>query len=101
MGAKDSFSRANRFLIRKPDGTTRSAQLMGLGTVFFLVIVSFALTSAFNQLLVDILLQNIESGAQLTIMKWLVTALTLMFFVGNAVGWFLWVRSGGFGFFKV
>lgn len=80
--------------------TTRASQWMAVILVPLVIVISLPFLVAFHTLLEDLLLQQI-GGGQLAIFQFLVTALTLGAFIFVAYGWFLWVRTGGFGFFDL
>ena len=97
--------RSARFLVNPPkldrftSEVTRFSQWMAFFLLPFLIVVTLPILVAFNDILAEVLLQNIDPGGQLAIMRFIVTFITLGAFCLSAWFWFLWVRTGGFKLF--
>ncbi len=116
QGVKNNFNATNRgetikrianpilepkFIPRRYfEGVTRSGQWFAAIMLSVIVPVSLAIIVAIDVVIVDLFL-NGEDFDQLTFLSFLVNLIGLFFFCLAAWSWFIWVKTGGFGFFEV
>lgn len=84
-------------------GATRTSQVMALLFLPVVIVVSFALLQAFNNLMGDVFTGGgwTSTDPQTGLFAWLITFITLGALVVVAWAWFQFVKTGGFGMFKV
>lgn len=82
------------------EGVSRSSQWFAAVLLSVVVPVSLVLIVAIDTIIVDLFL-NGEDFEQLTFLSFLVNLIGLFFFCLAAWSWFIWVRTGGFGFFEM
>lgn len=83
------------------DGATRAGQAVAVMFLPFVIVVSFTILLVINNVMANVLGGGLISGEQLTITAFLVTFLTLGLLIIVAWGWFQFVRTAGFGAFKL
>lgn len=90
-----------KFLKRFDPEITRVGQVLAFMFMPAVVIVSLALITALNSLLIGVFVESWDpDGFHTPIFAWLVTAVTLGVCVMFAWSWFQFVRTAGFGMFN-
>lgn len=97
--AKDQVLRPSK-LEAAADGATRTGQVVAVLFLPFLIVVSLTIITVINNLMAGVLGAGTIEGEQLSIVAFLITAITLGCLMIVAWGWFQWVRTAGFGAFS-
>lgn len=88
------------FLEEEIQASNRVGQIIAFLMVGPLAVVSLQIIVVFNQLMTQVFgAQPLGSANQTNIFAWLITLLTAAAYVAAVWTWFIWVRSGGFGWF--